>query len=90
MTALLLFAIIIIKQPMTAVNNNSIENGGNMSNKDIREAAKNAGICLWQIADRLGMNDGNFSRKLRRELPPKEREKIFDIINELAKDKEER
>ena len=58
-----------------------------MNNKDIREAAKQAGVCLWQIAERLGVNDGNFSRKLRRELPSQEREKIMEIINELAKEK---
>lgn len=58
-----------------------------MNNKDIREAAKQAGVCLWQIAERLGINDGNFSRKLRRELPSQEREKIMEIINELAKEK---
>ena len=27
-----------------------------MKNKDIREVAKQAGVCLWQIAERLGMN----------------------------------
>lgn len=59
-----------------------------MSNKDIRVAAKNAGICLWQIADRLGVNDGNFSRKLRREFTQTEREKIMCIIAELEREKE--
>lgn len=61
-----------------------------MRNKGIREAAKNRGVRLWQIAERLGMNDGNFSRKLRRELPTEEREKIIEIIDELAKEKENR
>lgn len=56
-----------------------------MKNKDIREAAKQAGVFLWQIAERLGVNDGNFSRKLRRELSSQEREKIMEIINELEK-----
>ena len=58
-----------------------------MKNKDIREAAKRAGVCLWEVAERLGMNDGNFSRKLRKELSSQEREKIMEIINELAKEK---
>lgn len=56
----------------------------NTTNADIRRAAKNAGVCLWQIAERFGVNDGNFSRKLRRELPPEEREKILGIIKDLA------
>lgn len=61
-----------------------------MKNKDIREVAKQAGVCLWQIAERLGMNDGNFSRKLRRELNQEEREKIMGIIAELEREKEGR
>lgn len=61
-----------------------------MKNKDIREVAKQAGVCLWQIAERLGMNDGNFSRKLRRELTQEEREKIMGIIAELEREKEGR
>lgn len=56
----------------------------NTANAEIRRAAKNAGVCLWQVAERFGINDGNFSRKLRRELPPEEREKILGIIDELA------
>lgn len=37
-------------------------------NADIRRAAASAGVKLWQIAEGLGVNDGNFSRRLRREL----------------------
>lgn len=59
----------------------------NTTNADIREAAKSAGVCLWQIAERLGINDGNFSRKLRRELPTEERDKILGIIKELAEER---
>lgn len=54
-----------------------------MNNQDIKEAAKKARIKLWQIADKLGINDGNFSRKLRKELSQEEKQKIFDIIADL-------
>lgn len=54
-----------------------------MTNYEIRERAKSAGVKLWQIAEELGMNDGNFSRKLRRELPLNEQQKIFEIIDRL-------
>lgn len=60
----------------------------NLKNKDIRVAAATAGVKLWQIADKLGIYDGNFSRKLRKELPEKEKEKIFSIIDELVKEME--
>lgn len=50
------------------------------ANNDIYVAAKSAGVKLWQIADALGMMDSNFSRKLRKELPADEKEKIRQII----------
>lgn len=59
-----------------------------MCNKEIREAAKKAGIHLWQVAEACGINDGNFSRKLRRELPQEEKEKILEIIDRLAHEKQ--
>ena len=55
-----------------------------MKNVKIREAAKQAGVYLWEIAERFGCNDGNFSRKLRRELPAAEQEKIIAINQALA------
>lgn len=57
------------------------------ANSDIRERAKAKNILFWQIADRLGINDGNFSRKLRKELSAEEKAKIFSIIDELSVEK---
>jgi len=54
-----------------------------MYNQDIREKAKAAGVMLWKIAEKLQMTDGNFSRKLRRELTEAEKQKIYTIIAEL-------
>ena len=59
-----------------------------MHNKEIRSAAKNAGVRLWEVAAAYGINDGNFSRKLRQELPQEEKEKILAIINRLAQEKQ--
>ncbi|RKI24271.1 hypothetical protein D7V82_18040 [bacterium 1xD8-6] len=53
-------------------------------NKDIREYAKNNDIPLWRIASKLGINDGNFSRKLRTELPEEKKAEIKAIIEDLA------
>lgn len=57
-----------------------------MKNQDIRTMANKAGVKLWQIAEQLNINDGNFSRKLRKELPTEEKEKIYTIINQLTKE----
>ncbi|MBP8640608.1 MAG: hypothetical protein KBI01_06895 [Oscillospiraceae bacterium] len=57
-----------------------------MNNIDIRFKAQEADVKLWRIAGRLNMNDGNFSRMLRKELPDAEKENIIQIINELSKE----
>lgn len=59
-----------------------------MKNEKIRTAAKDAGVKLWQIAERVGLTDSNFSRKLRRELPDEECERILRLIDELAAERE--
>lgn len=57
-----------------------------MSNQDIRRMAAGAGVKLWQIADALGIADCSLSRKLRKELAPEEKEKIFSIIQSLSQE----
>ena len=54
------------------------------ANADVYQKAKDAGVKLWQIADKLNLNDGNFSRRLRKEMPPDEKARIFTIIEELG------
>ena len=56
------------------------------ANQTIRDTAKAHGVRLWQVAEVYGCNDGNFSRKLRRELPAEEQQRIISIIEELSKE----
>lgn len=58
-----------------------------MSNSDIRSYAQTKGVRLWQIASKLGINDGNFSRKLRFELTDEKKNEIRLIIDDLAKER---
>lgn len=55
-----------------------------MANAIIREEAKASGVKLWQIADAIGLTDATFSRKLRKELPDDEQEKILEVIEKIA------
>ena len=57
-----------------------------MNNQDIRRTAAGAGVNLWQIADALGIADCSLSRKLRKELPQEEKDRIFGIIRELSQE----
>ncbi len=52
-------------------------------NKKIREAAKAAGVYLWQVAYAMGIDDQVFSRKLRLPLPEEEEAKILFVIEQL-------
>ena len=54
-----------------------------MQNTDIRLEIRRAGLRHWQIAHELGLNDGNFSRKLRLELSADDKDKIRKIILSL-------
>lgn len=55
-------------------------------NADIRKAATEKQVKLWQIADALGMADYTFSRKLRKELSPEEKQRVLSAIDSLAKE----
>ena len=55
-----------------------------MENQALREAAKENNVLLWEIAERLHIADGNFSRKLRRELPDEQQKQILGIISDIA------
>ena len=57
-----------------------------LANQDIKNEIRGAGLYLWQIADKLGITDSYFSRKLRKEFTNEEKEKIRAIIAELAKE----
>lgn len=56
-------------------------------NMAIRESAQKSGVRLWEVAYALGVEDSTFSRKLRRELPAQEQEKILRLVTEIAQSK---
>ena len=59
-----------------------------MANQKIKGAAKAADVRLWEVAEAIGISDGAFSRKLRRELPETEQRKILNIVADIARRKE--
>ncbi|MBR5641774.1 MAG: hypothetical protein IKW92_06565 [Firmicutes bacterium] len=59
----------------------------NQPNNDLRLAAAGRGVPLWKIAEALGITDSSFSRKLRHELSPEEKQKIYIIIERIAEER---
>lgn len=60
-----------------------------MNNLDIRKAIETSNFKYWQVANKLGMTDGNFSRMLRIELTKENKERVLNAINELKEEREE-
>lgn len=54
------------------------------ANADIKAAAKKQNVCIWEIAEALGIADTTMSRKLRRELLDADKAEIFAIIDRVA------
>lgn len=53
-------------------------------NTSIRDHARSRGVCLWQVADALGINESSLSRLLRYELSEEKSREIVAAINRLA------
>lgn len=54
-----------------------------LRNQDIRLLARGAGVPLWRISEALQVSEPTLTRKLRKELPESEKEKIVAIIEQL-------
>ncbi len=54
-----------------------------MNNSDVRTAAKNAGVFLYQIAAAIGISEPTMTRKMRFELSEQEKQPIFDAIEKI-------
>lgn len=55
-----------------------------MKNNDIRTAAKDQKVKMWEIAEALGIQDSALSRKLRHELPEQEKAEVLEVIRSIA------
>ncbi len=58
-------------------------------NVQIRTAAKNKGVFLYDVAEALGVSENTLTRWLRRELPDSKQREIIAIIDKLAAEVEE-
>lgn len=58
-----------------------------MTGSEVKQLIRSAGLKCWQVAELWGVNDGNFSRRLRRPFNDEEVKRIKAIIKELEKTK---
>ena len=54
-----------------------------MTGSEIKQIITESGVKLWQVGAALGMNDGNFSRRLRKPFSAAEVQRIREIIAKI-------
>jgi predicted XRE-type DNA-binding protein len=59
------------------------------ANLDIRNTILKANLKQWEVAEKYGLSESNFSRLFRRELSSDKKKKIIDIITKLKKSNKE-
>lgn len=57
-------------------------------NKEIRAAAKNAGVFLYEIAEKLNVSEPTFNRKLRKEFDEPTKQNALAAIEQLRNEHE--
>ena len=54
------------------------------SNDKLRVYATSKGVRLWQVAEKFGITDATFSRKLRKEFSKEDAEQFKVYVDEIA------
>ncbi len=52
-------------------------------NIDIHRAAKENGVFLWEIAEKLGVSEPTLNRYLRKEMPDSQKAKFHAAIEQI-------
>ena len=55
-----------------------------MANDEVKAYAKQAGVRLWEVAERLHITDVTLSKKLRYELDPEYKSRIIKLVDMIA------
>jgi len=58
-----------------------------MTGQEVKQLIISAGVKCWQVAERWGIADCNFSRRLRKPFDEKEVERVKSIIAEIKAQK---
>lgn len=59
-----------------------------MTGSEVKQLILSNGLKCWQVAELWGLNDGNFSRRLRKPFNEEEVKRVKSIIQKLSEQKE--
>lgn len=57
-------------------------------NLDVRNSAKQSGVYLYEIAEKLGVSEPTFIRMMRKELAPNVKMNVFGCIEQIKHEHE--
>ena len=57
------------------------------NNLSFRAYLKENEVKYWEVAERIGINDGNFSRMLRHELPLDKLSELKGIVDDIVRER---
>ena len=60
-----------------------------MVNLEIRQAMRINGVFSYEVAEAMSISEATMTRKMRRELPEEEKQRILAVIERLAQEKQE-
>ncbi len=58
-----------------------------IANQDIRKEVREKGFKLWELANAMGIYDGNLSRKLRTEMTDNQKSEIRVLLKKMAEER---
>lgn len=59
-----------------------------MTNEPIRRRASENGVKLWELAQKMGIADTTFSKRMRRQFTEEETARALRYIDEIAEEKQ--
>ena len=60
--------------------------GNSYTGSEVRKYIVDHGVLLWKVAEKFGLTDSNFSRKLRHSFTNEEYQKIICAVEELKEE----
>ena len=57
------------------------------ANHVIKNRARELGVCLWEIADALGISEATMTRLMRSEVSEEKRDELLQAIDRIATQK---
>lgn len=83
---MLIYDKIIIQQHQQVNIIKTIKDGEKMKNLKVRRALENAKMYQWELAEVLEISEYTLCKRLRKELPDSEQEKLISIIEKNKKE----